>query len=470
VAEKLLDRAKVGAAFEQVRGEGMPEPMGVGEEAPQGRCVESLPAHGQKERVPRAARERRAPVLEVEAEPVCGLLAERYDPLLLPLAAHAHEFLLEVDVVEREVDRLLGAQASRIDELEKGAVPQAQCVVSVHLAEEVVGLGRARRIGKTPPAPSGQREVGHTARPQRGSQERPHGGELAGNGRLRELPGLPSRAVCSEVGCVGREGASIEAFEGQAAARQPARELLQIASICLPGRVGERRARQKAVDLGFYVHGEPFRARPRLPAVLLSLAVRDLLIASWETNPDAVANVLPPGFEPAEIDGKHLVSIVTYRVESGRVGRLPVPRFSQLNVRVYTHHKSESAVFFVSARVTPFGIGGAFFGAPYRPARLRIRRGRADAPGLGMSIRYLTAGPGYPQALGGHELGIFEAAGLRTFRIRRGEALWEDAVPTEPARVELLLALGFDVREDPVLLYAERASFEADVPPQKLAR
>jgi hypothetical protein len=204
--------------------------------------------------------------------------------------------------------------------------------------------------------------------------------------------------------------------------------------------------------------------------VLLSLAVRDLLIASWETNEEAVARVLPSGLEPAEIDGQHLVSIVTYRVQNGRLGRLPVPRFSQLNVRVYTHHKNEPAVFFVSTRVTPFGMGGAFFGAPYRPARLRFRRGRADAPGLGISIRYLTAGPGHPQALGGHELGIFEAAGLRTFRIRRGEALWEDAVPTEPARFELLLALGFDVRGDPALMYAERASFEAQLPPRKLAR
>jgi Uncharacterized conserved protein (COG2071) len=204
--------------------------------------------------------------------------------------------------------------------------------------------------------------------------------------------------------------------------------------------------------------------------VLLSLAVRDLLIASWEADRDAVARVLPPGLEPAEIDGKHLVSIVAYRVDNGRVGRLPVPRFSQLNVRVYTRHRGEPAVFFVSARVTPFGLGGALFGAPYRPARLRFRRGRADAPGLGVSIRYLTAGPGHPRALGGHELGIFEAAGLRSFRIRRGEALWEDAVPAEPARADLLLALGFELREEPALLYAERASFEAELPPQKLAR
>lgn len=204
--------------------------------------------------------------------------------------------------------------------------------------------------------------------------------------------------------------------------------------------------------------------------MLLSLAVRDLLIASWEAEERAVARVLPAGLEPAEVDGSHLVSIVTYRVDNGRLGRLPVPRFSQLNVRVYTRHEADSAVFFVSTRVTPFGLGGALFGAPYRPARLRFRRGHAYAPGLGLSVRYVTAGPGYPQALGGHELGIFEAAGLRGFRIHRGEALWENAVATEPARADLLLALGFELRGDPTLLYAERASFDADLPPRKLAR
>lgn len=204
--------------------------------------------------------------------------------------------------------------------------------------------------------------------------------------------------------------------------------------------------------------------------MLLSLAVRDLLIASWEIEPEAVARLLPPGFEPVEVDGKHLVSIVTYRVENGRLGRLAVPSFSQLNVRVYTRLEEEQAVFFVAARVTPFGLGGALFGAPFRPARLRFRRGQADAPGLGLSIRYVTAGPGHPQALGGHELGIFEAAGLRTFRIHRGEALWEDAVATEPATADVLLALGFDIHADPALLYAERASFDAMVPPRKLAR
>jgi Uncharacterized conserved protein (COG2071) len=204
--------------------------------------------------------------------------------------------------------------------------------------------------------------------------------------------------------------------------------------------------------------------------VLLSLAVRDLVIASWETRRETVAPLLPPGFEPVEVDGKHLVSIVTYRVENGRLGRLPVPSFSQLNVRVYTRVEEEPAVFFVSARVTPFGLGGALFGAPYRPARLRFRRGQADAPGLGFSLRYVTAGPGHPQALGGHELGLFEAAGIRSFRIQRGEALWEDAVATEPATADVLLALGFDVHADPALLYAERASFDTILPPRKLAR
>src|SRR5688500_5667164 len=195
VAEELLDRAEVGTAFEQMSRERVPEPVGVGEEASQRRRVELVPAHGEKESVVWAAYQSWTPVLEVEAEPVRGLLAERHDALLLSLAADAHELLLEVDVAEGEVDRLLRAQARRIDELEESAVPQAKRVVPVHLVEQIVGLRRARRVRKTPAAPVGQREIGHAARPQRSSQERAHGGKLAGDGRLRELPRLPSRPV-----------------------------------------------------------------------------------------------------------------------------------------------------------------------------------------------------------------------------------------------------------------------------------
>jgi len=204
--------------------------------------------------------------------------------------------------------------------------------------------------------------------------------------------------------------------------------------------------------------------------VLLRVDVRDLLIASWPTSREAVARTLPSGLAPAEVDGRHLVSVVALRYGSGRLGLLPVPPFSQLNLRVYVTWQDEPAVFFLAARVTVPGLGGILFGAPYRPARLRFRPGLVEAPGLGLSLPYRQEGPGDPGPLGVHELGIFEAAGLRAFRIRRGEARWQRAVPNGPVRADLLPAHGFDLGAEPELYYSERASFEAEVPPRRLAR
>lgn len=204
--------------------------------------------------------------------------------------------------------------------------------------------------------------------------------------------------------------------------------------------------------------------------MLFSVQVRDLLLASWETDAERVAGTLPPRLEPATVDGRHLVTIAALRYSGGRLGRLPVPPFSQLNVRVYVEWKGEPAVFFLAARVTVPGMAGALLGAPYRPARLRVRTGNVRAAGLGISVPYVRRGAGGtgPGALGSHELGIFEAAGLRAFRIQRGPAEWEDAEPSGPVRVDPLLALGFELRGPPNLHYAERASFEAELPARRI--
>ena len=168
------------------------------------------------------------------------------------------------------------------------------------------------------------------------------------------------------------------------------------------------------------------------------------------------------------MNGRHLVTIAALRWQSGRLGRLPVPPFSQLNVRVYVRHGEETAVFFLALRVTLLGMGGALFGAPVRPMRARIREGLVKAPGLGVVIPYERRGDAEPSELGSHSLGLFEAAGLRGFRVRRGEATWERAVPTGDVRADPLAALGFAVEDPPSLLYAERAAFEVELPPARL--
>ena len=201
---------------------------------------------------------------------------------------------------------------------------------------------------------------------------------------------------------------------------------------------------------------------------MLVLRARDLLVASWAVSRESVARTLPPGLEPAEVDGRQLVSIVCLRYGGGRLGPLPAPRFSQLNVRVYARWQDETAVVFLDARVTLPGMAATLLGAPFRTTRLRFRRGRADAPGLGVRLRYEVDGETDPGDLGRHELGLFESAGLRGFRVRRRPCTWRRAVLTEPARADPLLALGFDVGEPVSLLYAEEAWFEVEARPRRM--
>jgi hypothetical protein len=202
--------------------------------------------------------------------------------------------------------------------------------------------------------------------------------------------------------------------------------------------------------------------------VLAALRVRHLLIASWETERLAVERALPAGVEPADLDGGYLVSLVAFRVVGGRLGRLPVLPYSQLNARTYVSWRGEPAVYFLGSRVTAPGLLGRILGAPFRQARLRVQAGSVHASGLGVSLVYRTEESSDAGLLGRHELGLFEAHGLRALRIRRGPAEWRSAVVTEPARADFLLSLGFELRGEPNLLYAEAASFEAEVPPLRL--
>jgi hypothetical protein len=199
-----------------------------------------------------------------------------------------------------------------------------------------------------------------------------------------------------------------------------------------------------------------------------TLRVRDLVIATWETSRESVRNVLPAGLEPTEVDGRLLVSIVAFHVQGGRLGRVPILPFAQLNVRTYVNWRKEPAVFFVGTRVTMGGVPGRALGAPYRQARLRVREGRVRAGGLGVSLEFRVAGPADPGPLGRHELGLFENGGLRAFRIHRGDAHWRRANVIEPARADFLVALGFEPRGEPELLYAAHESFETEVPPERL--
>ena len=205
----------------------------------------------------------------------------------------------------------------------------------------------------------------------------------------------------------------------------------------------------------------------------LRVRIRDLVIVSWATEPEEIDRVLPNGLEPAEIDGQHLISISGIRYTSGRAGRVPVPvpGFSQLNVRVYTTWEDEPAVLFLDFRVSPLGSGAKFLGLPVRTSRVRVRPGLAEAPGLGFRARYKSITAVEPGSLSRHELGLLPmGTELLGFRVRRGHTEWYEALATEPVQADPLLAMGFEVGEPHSLICASDTMFELELRPKQLRR
>jgi hypothetical protein len=197
--------------------------------------------------------------------------------------------------------------------------------------------------------------------------------------------------------------------------------------------------------------------------VRATLRVRDLVIASWEADLERIRAALPAQLEPLALDGRFLVSLVGFHATGGRLGKLPLLPFTQLNARTYVSWRDEPAVFFLGSRVTAGGLPARLLGAPYRQARLRVREGLLRAPGLGVSLRFRLAGEADPGSLGRHELGLVEGGGLRSFRIRRGEAEWRRGELVEPARADFLVALGLEPRGRPELLYTARTVFDTSL-------
>jgi len=210
--------------------------------------------------------------------------------------------------------------------------------------------------------------------------------------------------------------------------------------------------------------------------VRLETTVRDLLAATWHVPVETVSRALPPGPRPALAeDGRALVSLVALRNTDVRAGRWRAPSFAQLGVRTYVTLGAEPALFLLSVRVTPAGLGGAFFGMPLRPVRIRVRRGEALARGAGVRLRYRTIGQArsVPAAggtpLGVHATALLVSAGLRRLVSSHEPCSWEEAELLEPALAEPVLALGFDVRQPDSLLYAAETRFTLELPPERVA-
>jgi len=150
VAEELLDDAKIGATFEEVGRERVPQPVRMAQEPTHGARLESPSADGQEHRFGCAADQTGSALPQVASQMVCGLLAERENAVLAALAVNVHDLALEVDVAEVEHHGLGAAQPGRVEELEERAVAQREGRPSLDSLEQLLDLGRLRDVGKPP--------------------------------------------------------------------------------------------------------------------------------------------------------------------------------------------------------------------------------------------------------------------------------------------------------------------------------
>ena len=132
MTEQLLHGAQVGAAVEQVGGEGVAQGVGVGgrgrpavEDAAHvaGREAAAPLVEEQRVAVGAPRRERRvAGPSEPRAQRVDGRLAERDGPLLAALAPHDRPAPVEVEVAGPEGAQLADPEAAAVEQLEHGVV------------------------------------------------------------------------------------------------------------------------------------------------------------------------------------------------------------------------------------------------------------------------------------------------------------------------------------------------------------
>ena len=153
VPEQLLDRSQVGSSFEEVRRVGVPEPVRVAHHPAEHRGVERAAAHGEEERVGRAAGKRGPSLVEVPGDRMCGSLPERHDALLAALAVNVHRLLFEVHVAEPESDRLCAPQPARVGQLQDRLVADREGLGARDPGHDLLDVCEFRCVGQMPTAP-----------------------------------------------------------------------------------------------------------------------------------------------------------------------------------------------------------------------------------------------------------------------------------------------------------------------------
>ena len=186
VPQQLLDRAQVGAALEQMGGEGVAQRVRGDVSGDRGLAAPSAPGgaarptatgggRGATGTAPARSRATRAPAVrarQVALEGPLGGLTHRDDPRLRALAGHAQASPTRSRDRPVEVDDLLGPQPAGVGELEQGTVADLERARGRDPVEQRRDLDRARaragaarvrasgsagaRRGSGPPRPPGR--------------------------------------------------------------------------------------------------------------------------------------------------------------------------------------------------------------------------------------------------------------------------------------------------------------------------
>ena len=338
--EQLLDGAEVGAALQQVRGEGMPQPVWMRDEPPQGRSVEPASTRREEERVLGASRELRSRLAHVARDEARRLFAERHDAVLAALAeSNVHQFLLEVDVAQVETDGLGAAQACGVDELDECLVSERERPVAAERVDDVLDLALLGGIRQAARSLRGERSVWHSLRPEREPKERAHGGQLPPDRRRCEPAARPRAA---ELGDPVRQHADIDVFDW-AVRPEPVGELAQIRGVDPARPVADSRRGEEPLRCGLEGHSMMFAASYRIACLMSDRWTRlaDLCVHGANIQPGQIVLI------SAQLGQEELARSVAAAAYAGGAKFVDVSYFDPWIKRARIEHADPDTLDFV---------------------------------------------------------------------------------------------------------------------------
>jgi uncharacterized protein YqjF (DUF2071 family) len=86
------------------------------------------------------------------------------------------------------------------------------------------------------------------------------------------------------------------------------------------------------------------------PKVFLTARWQDLILITYDVDPELLMPHIPPGLEPDTINGRGFVSLVAFDFLDTKVKGMKIPyhiNFPEINLRIYVRNKDKRGVVFV---------------------------------------------------------------------------------------------------------------------------